>query len=179
MNGRTVAIRYAKALYDVASQKKLIGLISDDFLNIDEIMSKAPSIRDYCLKFHANHISEMIFIETAFIPYVSQMTGEMLKTAVRNGRLAVVPYLSMAFKKVIEIETGVTEVVFQSAREPEKDLERMIEKKMEARLSGKIKLNNIVVPELLGGVRILWNNRMIDLSVTGRLKRMRTLIKAV
>lgn len=179
MSGRTVAIRYAKALYGAASQKKLIGAITDDLLNIDEIMVREPSIRDYCLKRHANSVLEMKFINTAFIPYVSRITGEMLKIAVRNRRLAALPYLCEALKKIIEEESGVIEVIVESAREKEKNVQEIIEIKMEKRLEKKIKIKNIVVPELLGGIRILWNNRMIDLSAIGRLKVMRTLLKVV
>jgi F-type H+-transporting ATPase subunit delta len=178
MSGRRVAIRYAQALYQVAASKQITETVIADLEKLNQIMTVAL-IREYCLKAHANRVLEMDFITTAFIPYVSQTTGEMLRIAVRNGRLAALPYLSAALKKIIEQESGIVEVSLESAREAEANTQKIIEAKMAKRLAKKIKLNNIVVPELLGGIRILWDNRLIDLSATGRLKTMRNLLKAV
>lgn len=178
MSGRLVAIRYATALYAVAKQKEMIESIVADLTRLDQIMTADP-IREYCLKSQANRVLEMRFINTAFIPYVSLMTGGMLKIVVANGRLAAVPYLFAALKKIIEEESGIMEVILESARTTENYTRKSIEIKMERRLRKKIKLHNIVVPELLGGIRILWDNRLIDLSAIERLKTMRTLLKTV
>ncbi|MFH1063108.1 MAG: ATP synthase F1 subunit delta [Candidatus Omnitrophota bacterium] len=178
MSGRTVAIRYATALYQVALEKKMTETIVADLTKLNEIMS-AAQIREYCLKAHVNQVLEMMFIDTAFIPYVSQTTGEMLKIAARNGRLAALPYLFSALQNIINAESGIVEVMLESAGETEKTVQKTIEIKMAKRLGKKVKLNNIVVPKLLGGIRILWDNRLIDLSAIGRLKIMRTLLKAV
>ncbi|MBU1087927.1 MAG: ATP synthase F1 subunit delta [Candidatus Omnitrophica bacterium] len=178
MSGRTVAIRYATALYQAAAEKKMTEVIVTDLTKLNEIMTAAP-IREYCLKARANQVLEMLFINTAFIPYLSQTTGEMLKTAVRNGRLAALPYLFEALNIIINAESGIVEVMLESAGEIEKTVQKTIETKMAKRLGKKIKLNNIIVPKLLGGIRILWDNRLIDLSAIGRLKIMRTLLKAV
>ncbi|MBU1043571.1 MAG: ATP synthase F1 subunit delta [Candidatus Omnitrophica bacterium] len=178
MSGRIVAIRYATALYQVAVEKKMFEAIVGDLTRLNEIMGVAL-IREYCLKAHVNQVLEMKFINTAFIPYVSQTTGEMLKIAVRNGRLAALPYLFAAWKNIINQESGIVEVMLESADEAEQNIQQIIETKMAKRLGKKIKLNNIVVPKLLGGIRILWDNHLIDLSAIGRLKIMRALFKAV
>ncbi|RLD15650.1 ATP synthase F1 subunit delta [candidate division KSB1 bacterium] len=179
MSGRNVAIRYARALYDVALNKQMLGIIITDLAKIDEIMSRVASVREYCLKAHDNKVLEMQFIENAFIPYVSSLTGDMLKIAVSNGRLAALPYLLAALTKIQDVKSGTMEVTLESAREIELHEQQIIAAKMQKRIGKKIKLNNLIIPEILGGIRILWDNRMIDLSVTGRLKIMRTLFKAV
>ena len=179
MSGRAVVLRYAKALYEVASEKRLIGTVAEDLLTIKEIMGQAGAIRAYCLKLHANRAREMLFVDTAFIPYVSPTTGAMLKIAVRNGRLAALPYLAEAFQQIRDAASGTTEVIFESARVTEENQQRVVKAKMEARLGQKIRLNSVVAPGLLGGFRILWNNRLIDMSAAGRLKRLRAFINAV
>ncbi len=179
MSGRTVAGRYAQALYDVAQDKQLLETVIADLGKINNIMVQASPVREYCLKAHANRLLEIRFIENAFIPYVSRITGDMLKIAVNNGRLAALPYLFKALKKVLDEKSDIMEVDLESARETEKTAQKIIAEKMQKCIGKKIKLNNIIVPEILGGIRIIWDNRMIDLSATGRLKMMRTLLKVV
>jgi len=178
MSGRKVVMRYTRALYELAEEKGMLDAIETDFFNMKEILNKVPKVRSYCLRSHHDHIMEMKFVNKAFIPYVSDLTGRMLKAAVRNGRLAAFPYLPQAFKELQDKKAGITEIVIESTREVDENLLKTIETRMEKIIGGTIRICNAIVPKLLGGIRILWNNRMIDLSIAGRLRKMKRLIKA-
>ena len=179
MSGKNVAIRYTHALYEVAAKQQILETVGADLARLDQIMTQAVRIREYCLKKHANRVLEIRFIEEAFIPYISQITAGMLKIAVRNGRLAALPYFFNAWKNILDEKSQTMEVVLESVRPIEINAQNNIKAKMQKRIGKQIKLYNIIVPELLGGMRILWNNQMIDLSAIGRLKTMRTLLRAV
>lgn len=177
MNGWTVAIRYAKALYEVSIEQNMTEIVHEDIRVINKIMTQAVEIKSYCVRFHADRSREMVFINTAFIPYVSSITGEMLKIAVRNGRLKALPYIPEAFKKISDTASGIMEITIESDCEIEESLRKIIEEKMGKRFGKKIRLSDIVTPDLLGGFRLIWDDRMIDMSILGRLKKMRALIK--
>ncbi len=178
MSGRTVIIRYARALYEVAARKQITETIFSDLRRINEILAQTAGVREYCLRPHANQVLEMEFVQTVFIPYISQTTADLLTISVRNRRLDLIPYICEAFKKIMDTESGTLEVVLESACEAEMNVSNSIETKMQRRTGKKIQLKNIVVPQILGGFRILWDNRMIDLSASGRLRKMRILLKA-
>ncbi len=179
MNGTTVTIRYARALYEVAVEKGVLDMVSEDLSQLDRIIKQAPSIRAYCLKRHKDHILEMDFVDIAFIPYVSDLTAAVLKTAVRNGRLSALVYLPSAFHQIRAEKTEISDVTLETTWPADQTLQEAVRAKMSSRLGGEIKLTTRVVPGLLGGVRILWDNRMIDLSASGRLKKIRSRIKTV
>jgi len=179
MNGPTVTIRYARALYEVAVEKGVLDRVVEDLSQLDRIINQTPPIRAYCLKRHKDRILEMNFVEIAFIPYVSDLTAAVLKTAVRNGRLSALVYLPAALNQLRAEKAGITDITLETTRPADQTLQEAFSARMSSRLGGKIKLTTRVVPGLLGGVRILWNNRMIDLSASGRLKQIRSKIKAV
>lgn len=177
MSGRLVVKRYVKALYEIAESEGLSDIIENDMSVLDKILIEAPSIRQYCQKRHASVSSEIDFINTAFVPYVEEYTARTLVTAVENGRLAAIPLIPSAFKLLMEEKGDKTEVLVESAVELEPEIMEKIKIKMGKRTGKKIILKTEIIPEILGGFRIFWQNKIIDMSAQGRLKKIRQLLK--
>ncbi len=118
----------------------------------------------------------MLFVETAFIPYVSDFTGNMINTAVHNGRLAMLPLLPEAFQNVYDKRSGTARVLLETAHEPAEGLLDIVTEKMQKRTGKTIKLYHTVNPDLLGGLKVWCEGRLIDNSAAGRLTRLRRLL---
>ena len=70
-------------------------------------------------------------------------------------------------------ESGTVEGVVESARPlGEVELEEL-RASLGARLGKQVRLENRTAPDLVGGVRVIVDNRMIDYSVQGRLGALR------
>ena len=177
MSGRLVVKRYIKALYEIAEAEDNIDLIEQDMAALDKILNEASSIRQYCFKLHSGISVEIDFVKTAFIPYVGEYTARTLMTAVENRRLAAIPLFPSAFKILMEEKGGKAEVLVESAVKLEPGVIKHIKIRMEERTGNKIIFNTKIIPEILGGFRIIWQNRIIDMSAVGRLKRVRQLLK--
>ena len=177
MSGRLVVKRYIKALYEIAEADKKIDLIEEDMAVLDKILTEAPSIRKYCQKHHESVSMELDFVKTAFIPYVGKYTERLLITAVENRRLAAIPLMPASFKLFMEEKGDKTEVLVESAVKLEPGVMEHIKIKMAERTGKTIVVNTKIMPEILGGFRIIWQNRIIDMSAIGRLKRVRQLLK--
>jgi len=177
MSGRLVVKRYVKALCEIVDAEDKIDTIEEDMAALDKILNEAPSIRQYCFKRHSGVSAEIDFIKTAFIPYVSEYTGQLIVTAVENRRLAAIPLMPAAFKLLLEEKGERIEIVVESAIKLEPDIMKNIKIKMAERTGKEIIFNKKIIPELLGGFRIIWQNRIIDMSALGRLKRIRQVLK--
>ena len=73
------------------------------------------------------------------------------------------------FKKVLDMNDGLTEVVITTAKPLEKKTEEQIKEKMSDLLKLKIKLTKIIDKEIIGGVIIKINSIMIDNSIKSKL----------
>lgn len=177
MSGVTTAKRYAHALYDVAAEKHMIDTVAEDLATIDNMMSRAAPLKDYCLRRHTDRLVEMDFVMRAFVPFISPLTARVITLAVHNGRLAVVPHLFNAFTEIKNRNAGIVDVLVESPQVADMHTLETIKEKMRKYAGEHAVIRNAPVPGLLGGVRIIWNNRMIDLSIAGRLRKMRLLIK--
>lgn len=179
MSGRNTAIRYATALYEVAAEKASLDAVTNDMLFLDNLMGEAPEIKRYCQKMHKINSQVLMFAETAFLPYVSKYTGSMIDTAVSNGRLAALPLIPAAFRKIDDRHSGTARVTLETAHEPADGLIDLIKERMQQKTEKTIKIKHAVNPDLLGGFKVFYEGRLIDNSAAGRLIRMKRLLKSI
>ncbi len=176
MSGVKVVRRYARALYESSSESGKLTEAKSDMDFIGKLVSEVPEIRSFCMNQHSRN-SEREFIDTAFRPYVSEATSRMMDVLCENGRLAAIPFLPEAFSSQEDIENGLTPLIIETANQLSEETVAEIEKKMSARIGSKIRSELRINKALIGGFRLTWQNRRIDMSLKGRLKTLKTLLK--
>ena len=177
MSGRLTVKRYARALLEAAEEAECLDEVTADVEFIDRVCNEAPEIRNFCLTPRFNHGKEVVFVKTAFIPYISPFTRRLLLAAAENGRLAAIPFLPSAVRNILELKGDTVSVVLEAAYEPEEYTVEQIKARVSKRIGKKINLKIKIVRELLGGFRIIWQNRIIDMSISGRLRKARAILK--
>lgn len=175
MSGRLVVKRYVKALVSAAEESGSLDSVSADIAVISAILGE-KEIRDFCFKSISSD-SAGKFVQTAFTPYVGEYTGRWLSIMAENGRLAALPFAGDAFKELMEQRSGSVSVVLETAHNPGDQLVKSIMEKMEKRLGKKVFLDTKVNKALLGGFRIIWQNRILDRSVKGRINNLKMALK--
>jgi len=177
MTGIAVIKRYAGALFEAGKDAGVLDEIRSDILYIDGLLKDAPEIRQFCLSPHHNLHKEQVFIRTAFIPYTGVFTGRMLEILCENKRLSALPFIPEAFhereNRDADIETLEIETVNELSEETLHHIEKRMQEKLQKKIESKIRLN----PALIGGIRITWANRTIDMSLRGRLNKMKKMLK--
>ena len=88
-------------------------------------------------------------------------------------RELVLRNLGAAWKRRSLIERGAVEGVVQSARELGSGEVAELAVALGRMLSKDVQLENQLVSDLVGGVRVFVDNRMLDCSVQGRLTTLR------
>ena len=177
MSGRLVVKRYVHALFDAADEASVLDEVKGDIAVLAIILSEAPQIRDYCLSPHNNRIHEKEFVKIAFVPYIHEFTGRMLLILCENGRLAGIPFIPAAFSELLEIKGDTITAVLESAAELSPETIDEIIFRLEKHSGKKIRMEARILPKLIGGFRITRQNKILDLSVSGRIKKLRMLLK--
>ncbi len=176
MSGRLVVKRYVNALVSAAGDAGILDSIERDMDILSEILAE-KEIRDFCLKTTDSIKSEKEFVKTAFLPYVSDYTGRFIMLMIENRRIAALPFVKDAFDEIMEIRKGLTSVLLETAKEPDPDIVSFVEENMNRRVDGRIVLRTSVNPSLLGGMRISWRNRILDMSLRRKFNMVRNIFK--
>lgn len=169
MSGMNTVLRYARALYEAARDAGALTDVAGDMQSIARILDEAPEIRNYCMAEEHPPASCAEFVELAFIPYIHDLTGRMLRIATENGRLAMIPLLPDAFDRVRAEESDVVSVLLETVQPADDELLQRVRERMNERLNMDIELKNQLNADLVGGFRILWRDRILDNSAIARL----------
>lgn len=101
-----------------------------------------------------------------------------LRTVIDNGRISVLPEIAAQFRALKNAKSGSSDAIVYSAFALEgaalADLAATLEKRFGRKLNLKVELE----PALIGGVRVVVGDEVLDTSVKARLEQMKVALIA-
>jgi len=101
-----------------------------------------------------------------------------LTTLIDNGRLGVLPEIAQHFHALLDAQSGVQKAVVHSAFPIEGAALDDLAKVLEKRFGSKLHVQVALEPELIGGVRVVVGDEVLDTSVKARLEQMKVALTA-
>jgi len=103
--------------------------------------------------------------------------GSFVRLLVENGRLTCLPEIAAQFHTMKQAEEGVREGVVHSAFPLDANQLRDLKTLLEGRF-GRLQLSVQVDPTLIGGVKVIIGDQVLDTSVSGKLAAMRAALNS-
>ncbi len=175
MSPRPIAQHYALALLEAARDTRKVSEVEQDMKVLSRLLAEVPGVSTWCRQGRVHHKTGLTFVRTVFLPYVGALTARALLLAA-DYRLEVIPELPSAFETVIG-EGEFVCIKLEAAHVPDTELVQQVKETLEARTGKPAIVKVTIVPDLLAGFRVFWNDRMIDLSARGRWQALRTRLK--
>ena len=101
-----------------------------------------------------------------------------LRTVLDNGRLAALPEIASQFHALVNARSGVSDASIESAFPIEGAQLADVVATLEKRFGRKLDAQVVVRPELIGGIRVVVGDQVLDTSVKARLEQMKTALTA-
>jgi F-type H+-transporting ATPase subunit delta len=167
----TIARPYAEALFKsggdaaAAEQVQALGRIARD-----------PRLRQWAdnPKVKDGEVYDLVAGLVSLTPAVQNF----LRTVIANGRLAALPEIAQQFHALVNAKSGVSDALIQSAF-PIADAQLPdVVKSLEQRFARKLNAKVEVAPELIGGIRVVVGDEVLDTSVKARLEQMKIALTA-
>jgi len=166
-----VTSRYAEALFNLAKAHGALDAVRADVARLTKELGAGGKL--------ASLFDERLTLEVRrrkageHLAGAHALTQSFVNLVLDKRRVEVLRQLGAAFHRRDLAERGAAEGVVESARAlDEVELGRLAAA-LGPRLGKQLTLKNRIVPELLGGLRVLVESKMIDASVAGRLEGMR------
>lgn len=109
---------------------------------------------------------------------LSTPVQNFLRAVLDNGRLAALPEIATQFNALVNAQGGVSDALIESAFEI--DAAQLVEvvAALESRFGRKLNASVQIKPELIGGIRVVVGDEVLDTSVAARLQQMKVALTA-
>ena len=172
----TLARPYAEALFQVAEKGDLKQASAE--LDALAAVSANPQLRQFADAPNAGAAQVFdVITSVAGVP-LSDASKNLLRTVIDNGRLSVLSEIAAQFHLLVSERSGVSDAIVYSAFPIEAaalaDLKASLERRFKRKLSATVQ----VQPELIGGIRVVVGDEVLDTSIKARLEQMKAALTA-
>ena len=101
-----------------------------------------------------------------------------LHAVIDNGRLDALPEMAAQFRAHVNAQSGASDATVYSAFEIDASALHDVTDALEKRFERKLKVVVKVQPELIGGIRVVVGDEVLDTSVKARLEQMKVALAA-
>lgn len=165
-----VTLRWAEALYALARKQGVLDFVKSDVARLATAL--AGTAGDAVFQPRLDRAARRSLV-LARAGNAHVLVTNFVELAFDRRREQVLRGIGAAFRRLELAEHGIAEGIVQSARPLGAAELDLIARSVGAELGKQVVLENVIVPELVGGARVIAANRMIDWSVQGRLEALR------
>lgn len=171
MKDVTVARRYAKALFELASSDKSTNDVLQGLSNITLAMKEAPELERVLL----NPLIEPAAKSNIIREITSnKLILSFMDLLAKRKRLDVFREITSAFRSMADELNGVRRALIKTALPLSDDQKKSVESTLAGALSGKVIGQFEVAKDLIGGVWVKMGDRVLDASLRGRIDDFRS-----
>jgi F-type H+-transporting ATPase subunit delta len=172
MSKSIAARRYAEALFQLGNEKGTLEQLSEELLTVQEVFQKNEQIYTFLKHPRVNNENKKQFLEEAFQGLQADVVNAV-KLLVERQRIEITPIIIDHFNQMLNDAKGIAEAKVYSVRELSDSEKDELSRSFAKRIGKKgIKIENIVDPSLLGGLKIRVGNTIYDGSVSSKLNRI-------
>ncbi len=173
MKETRIASRYAKSLFELSLEMKLIDDVFNDMKLIGDTFSSNKELKRFlCSPIIRNDKKKSVLLEI-FKDKISLISEKFVQIIVRKGRINIMDHISFEFIKLYKEFKGIKTAYVKSAV-PLNDISRSeLLKKLASFTSCEVELIEEVDANLIGGFIITVDDIQYDATIMSKLKKMK------
>ncbi len=172
MEELNVSLTYGQALFDVAKELGREKELLEEAIGVREIMKNEPGFLMLVNDPTITGDEKKEIIQNVFDEKISQELLNFFCVLIDKRRISYFIRIVNQFEKLVNEYEGFAAGVVCTAIELSESRIQEIERETSKLLNGKVKLIQEIDTNLIGGIKILVNGKIIDASVRKKLQDM-------
>jgi F-type H+-transporting ATPase subunit delta len=172
MNDSKISVRYSRALFQSALERKIIDNVNQDMILISEIC-KDPETKEFLLSPIIIPSKKSSIFHKMLEGSVEKITLSMIDLMVKNGRESYLPALARVFIHETLKYKGITKSVLTTAVKVDDKVRKQMTDLISEVYSTKVELEEKIDPEIIGGFMLRIDDNYIDASVRNKLRKIK------
>jgi len=172
MKSTKSAVRYAKALLELAIEQNKLEAISND---MNAIIAANEETRDFQLFLSSPLIQaeKKVSIFNQLFDYFEELSLSFVSLITKNGRENILVEIAASFQDQVKAYKGIVPVTLVSSKKLDETTVNAILAKVKPAVKGEIELTEKIDEEILGGFVAKIGNTQVDASVANQLKNLK------
>jgi F-type H+-transporting ATPase subunit delta len=172
MKSNKAAVRYAKALLELAVEHNKVELIEADILQLLKVANEAHDFQVFLNSPLINIDKKIAVIKQIFSDF-NQTTIDFLNLVTNNGRETVMIDIAKQFISQLKTLRGIVPVTIISAQPLEESTKQSILVNIAPAIHGTPEITEEIDSDLIGGFIVRMGDHQIDASVASQLQRLK------
>ena len=172
----TIARPYAEALFKTAADAGIAD-------QLDAVAAVAADVQLQELASNPKATASLVFNVFGDVLMHKGVTlapavTNLLQVVIENARVVALPEVAAQYRTLINERSGVFDATVASAFPSDDAQLGAILPALEKRFGRKLKAHVVQAPELIGGIRVVVGDEVLDTSVRARLEQMKAALTA-
>jgi len=150
MNDGKISVRYAKALFQSALDRKILDKVYQDMILVSEICT-LEEFKELLENPVIKPSKKTTIINNTIGKRIEGITGSMIALVVKNGRETFLPGIAREFMRTTKEHNGITESVLTTAVSIDDNLKQQISDIIAGIFKTKVELKEVVDKNIIGG----------------------------
>ncbi len=176
MNEGKISVRYSRALFETALEKKLLDKVYQDMKFISE-MCKVPEMKEFLNSPIIRPSKKTDILHKVLGKNVEKITFSLIDMIVKNGRESFLPAIARVFIHETKEYNGITESVLTTAVPVDAKIKTQITDLISGVFKTKVELKEVIDKDIIGGFILRVEDNYIDASVKNKLRKIEKELK--
>lgn len=169
-----VGKRYAVALFELAKDHQKIDSIEQELLVVKDILSGDNDLEMFLHHPKVATEKKKAFIQEVFSSQLSDVVLNTLLLLIDRKREGMIPSMVEQYISLANQERGIADAVVYSVNPLSEEEKTALTETFAKRLDKKtLRIDNKIDSELIGGIKLVVENRVFDGSVLNKLNRIK------
>ncbi len=177
MNDGKISVRYARALFQSALEKKILDKVNRDMILISEVC-KVPEFGELLESPIISPSKKTEVILNTIGSNIEKITGSLISLIVKNGREMYLPGIAREFIRSTKEYNGITETVLTTAVRVDDKTKKQISDLIAGIFKTKVELSEVVDKDIIGGFILKVEDNYLDASVRNKLRKIEKELKS-
>lgn len=177
MNSSLIATRYAKALYQVGLSNPLVmDSVYIDCSYLKRVLKESHDLEQFLKNSVIRQEKKITVFKSLFESQLHEFTLNFVINVIRNNREALIMRMIERFINFYRDHKGIKCITVIAAVPLDLSKHQEISETIGTQLKCVVELECRTDPNIIGGIVLLMDGKMVDGSVAGQLRTMRKLL---
>ena len=166
------AIRYAKAMYEIASEENSVNEVYKDVSLIKDLYGDSLDFKNLLSNSQINHQNKKKAI-LSLLENNNTITEKLIDLLIHNKRVPIIGDIAISFIQLYNKYNDIKEATVITASPIDEDLKSIILSKINISDSKSISLTNIIDSSIIGGFIIRFDGKEYNASMKQNLNNLK------